>query len=107
MTPARVWFLGFAGIILFGGFLLWLPISAAPGRSVAFIDDLYTSTSAVCVTGLIVVDTPVVYSFFGQLVIVLLIQAGGLGYMTLAGIIFLLLRRRVSLRDRLVLQEAL
>jgi len=107
MTPARVLFLGFAGIILFGGFLLWLPISAAPGRSVAFIDALYTSTSAVCVTGLIVVDTPVVYSFFGQLVIVLLIQAGGLGYMTLAGIVFLLLRRRVSLRDRMVLQEAL
>jgi trk system potassium uptake protein TrkH len=107
MTPARVLFLGFAGIILFGGFLLWLPISAAPGQSIAFIDALYTSTSAVCVTGLIVVDTPVAYSFFGQLVILLLIQAGGLGYMTLAGIIFLLLRRRVSLRDRLVLQEAL
>jgi trk system potassium uptake protein TrkH len=107
MTPARVLFLGFAGIILFGGFLLWLPISAAPGQSIAFIDALYTSTSAVCVTGLIVVDTPVAYSFFGQFVVLLLIQAGGLGYMTLAGIIFLLLRRRVSLRDRLVLQEAL
>jgi trk system potassium uptake protein len=107
MTPARVLFLGFAGIILFGGFLLWLPVSAAPGKSIAFIDALFTSTSAVCVTGLIVVDTPVDYSFFGQLVILLLIQAGGLGYMTLAATIFLLLRRRVSLRDRLVLQEAL
>ena len=85
-----------------GGFLLWLPISSAPGRSIAFIDALYTSTSAVCVTGLIVVDTPVAYSFFGQLVILLLIQAGGLGYMTLAGIIFLLLRRRVFAQCRLV-----
>ena len=107
MTPARVLFLGFAGIILFGGFLLWLPVSAAPGKSIAFIDALFTSTSAVCVTGLIVLDTPVDFSFFGQVVIMLLIQAGGLGYMTLASMVIILLRRRVSLKDQLVLQEAL
>jgi trk system potassium uptake protein TrkH len=107
MTPARVLFLGFASIILFGGFLLWLPVSAAPGKSIAFIDALFTSTSAVCVTGLIVLDTPVDFSFFGQVIIMLLIQAGGLGYMTLASIVIILLRRRVSLKDQLVLQEAL
>jgi trk system potassium uptake protein TrkH len=107
MTPARVLFLGFAGIILLGGVLLWLPASAGPGKTIRFIDALFTSTSAVCVTGLIVLDTPVDFSRFGQTVIMLLIQAGGLGYMTLASMVIIMLRRRVSLRDRIVLQEAL
>ncbi len=107
MTPARVLFLGFASLILVGALLLQLPLSTTSGQGTRFIDALFTSTSAVCVTGLIVLDTPVHFSFFGQVVIMLLIQAGGLGYMTLASILILLIRRRVSLKDRLVLQEAL
>jgi len=107
LTPARVLFMGFASIILTGAVLLWLPVSAAPGKTTTLVDALFTATSAVCVTGLIVLDTPNHFSFFGHIVIMLLIQAGGLGYMTVASIIILLLRRRVSLKDRLVLQEAL
>jgi trk system potassium uptake protein TrkH len=106
-TPARVLFMGFASIILTGAVLLWLPVSAAPGKTTTFVDALFTATSAVCVTGLIVLDTPNHFSFFGHIVIMLLIQAGGLGYMTVASIVIILLRRRVSLKDRLVLQEAL
>jgi trk system potassium uptake protein TrkH len=107
VTPARVLFLGFASIILLGAFLLMLPVSTNSGKGTPFIDALYTSTSAVCVTGLIVLNTPVHFSFFGQVVIMLLIQAGGLGYMTLASTITLVIRQRISLRDLLVLQEAL
>ncbi len=107
LTPARVLFLGFAAIILLGTLLLMLPASTNSGMGTPFIDALYTSTSAVCVTGLIVLNTPVHFSFFGQVVIMLLIQMGGLGYMTLASLITLVIRQRISLRDLLVLQEAL
>lgn len=92
---------------MIGTFLLMLPFSTSSGKGASFIDALFTSASAVCVTGLIVVDTPVYYSFFGQIVILVLIQVGGLGYMTIASLIAILLRQRISLKDRLVLQEAL
>lgn len=96
-----------AGLILAGALLLWLPLSAATGRTTSFLDALFTATSAVCVTGLIVQDTPVHFSPFGQAVIMLLIQAGGLGYMTISTVLAAALGRSVTLQERLTLQEGL
>lgn len=107
LNPPRVLAFSILSLILGGALLLWLPISSAPGRSTSFIDALFTATSAVCVTGLIVVDTPEQFSTFGLTVLLLLIQAGGLGYMTISTIIAVALGRAVSIQERLTLQEAL
>lgn len=101
LHPAQTVVLGFAAAILVGTGLLSLPIATASGRSASFIDALFTSTSAVCVTGLIVVDTPTYWSSFGQVVILLLIQLGGLGIMIFAALIGLVLARKLSVRSRL------
>ena len=90
-----------------GGVLLSLPLAEAPGRHISVIDAFFTSVSAVCVTGLITVDTPVDLSVFGQVVVMLLIQAGGLGYMTLSTVFAAALGRSVTLQERITLQEAL
>ncbi|MDH4099453.1 MAG: TrkH family potassium uptake protein [Nitrospirota bacterium] len=91
-----------------GTFLLYLPISSRPGHSCSLIDALFTATSAVCVTGLIVRDTPVDFSLFGQLVICGLIQVGGFGYMTSATILAFLAGKRIGVRERIVMiQESL
>lgn len=87
--------------------MLSLPVSAAAGHHVALIDALFTSVSAVCVTGLVTVDTAVDLSVFGQAVVLVLIQAGGLGYMTLSTVFAAALGRSVTLQERLTLQEAL
>jgi trk system potassium uptake protein TrkH len=107
LRPIQFIVLSFALVILLGSFLLWLPISAQPGQSTSYIDALFTSTSATCVTGLVVVDTDTHYSLSGEIVILLLIQLGGLGYMTLASFIPILLGRRVDLLDRIRLAEQL
>ncbi len=107
MTPQRVLVLGFAAVIIFGSLILYLPVSSAEGRSISYIDALFTSTSAVCVTGLIVKDTPEDFSLFGQVVILVLIQVGGLGYMTSATALFLIIGKRIGLKDRITIQEAL
>lgn len=107
ITPAQALAIGFATVILIGAVFLGLPSSTASGKGTPFIDALYTSTSAVCVTGLIVLDTPVFFSTLGQVVVLILIQIGGLGYMTLSTLIALLVGQRISLRQRIVLQEAL
>ncbi|MFP4456587.1 MAG: TrkH family potassium uptake protein [Clostridia bacterium] len=106
MKPTQILALGFAVLILVGAILLTLPISAQVGR-VSFIDALFTSTSAVCVTGLIVVNTKEVYSTFGHFIIMLLIQFGGLGIMTMATMVVLAIGRKISLKDKLLMQEAL
>lgn len=106
-SPAQVLVGGFASLILVGALLLTLPVSSRDGAPLPFLDALFTSTSAVCVTGLVVVDTHDQFSLFGQIVILLLIQVGGLGIMTMSTLIFLLLGRRVSLRNRLIIQEAM
>ena len=106
LNPAQTIVLGFATIILAGTFLLSLPVASAAGRPVPLLTALFTATSATCVTGLVVVDTATYYSLFGQLVIMLLIQLGGLGYMTVATLMAMIIGRRIGLRDRLVLQEA-
>lgn len=107
IAPGRVLVLGFLATIVSGAVLLWLPMSATSPRATTFVDALFTAASAVCVTGLIVVDTPQHFSFVGQLVILILIQIGGLGYMTTTSLVSLLLQRRITLRDRLALQEGL
>lgn len=96
----------FAGAIIIGALLLMLPISSARGESMSFIDALFTATSAVCVTGLVVVDTGRYFSLFGQLVVIALIQIGGIGIMTGATLIYMAMGRRVDLKQRLVMQES-
>jgi trk system potassium uptake protein TrkH len=106
-SPAQLLSLHIVGLIVAGAVLLSLPLSAAPGRAVSTLDALFTSTSAVCVTGLIVVDTPNQWSPFGQVVLMLLIQAGGLGYMTISSLIMLAFGRRISVHERMTLADAL
>jgi trk/ktr system potassium uptake protein len=96
---------GFSAVILVGTLLLLLPWSQTKGE-VGFVDALFTSTSAVCVTGLIVVDTAKAYTTFGQVVIVALIQIGGLGIMTFAALAYLMLGRRLSLASQAALHDA-
>jgi trk system potassium uptake protein TrkH len=106
--PALTLVLLFAILISVGTALLMLPIAARSGESTRFIDALFTATSAACVTGLVVVDTATHWSPFGQVVIILLVQAGGFGIM--AGstlLLFLFVRRRTTLRDRILVQESL
>lgn len=106
LTPywLPVWF--FAGAILIGSALLSLDVSHA-GEGLSFMDALFTATSAMCVTGLIVVDTGTHFTQFGQLVILLLIQLGGLGIMTFTTLFIYLLGKRVSLTDRLAVGQTL
>ncbi|WP_213581818.1 TrkH family potassium uptake protein [Paenibacillus sp. J2TS4] len=107
MQPPQILASGFLIIIFIGTMLLSTPLASADGHSVPVIDALFTATSAVCLTGLTVVDTGTTYSVFGQLVIMLLIQIGGLGIMTMSTLFALVLKKRISLRERLILQEAL
>jgi len=106
MTPARILVLGFSVAILLGAILLYMPFSTTAGHRCTFVDALYTSTSAVCVTGLIVKDTAKDFTPAGKLIILLLIQIGGLGYMSLATVLSLMVGRKISLRERLIIQEA-
>ena len=97
---------GFAGMILIGAILLSLPIASRSGVGVPFLNALFTSTSASCVTGLIVYDTWTQFTFMGQLVILLLIQIGGLGFMAVAILFSLAVGRRIGLRERSLLMES-
>lgn len=97
---------GFMAAILVGGLLLTLPISAADGKSTNFIDALFTSTTSICVTGLTTVTTAEHWSLFGKIIILALIQFGGLGVVTFTTSILLILRKRITLKDRLLIQDA-
>jgi trk system potassium uptake protein TrkH len=105
-SPAQLLAFSLAALIAAGTLLLWMPLSAA-GRPLTIVEAFFTSTSAVCVTGLIVVDTPHDLSLFGQLVVLLLIQAGGLGYMSLTTVVAVAIGRQLSVQERMTLQEAL
>lgn len=107
LKPTQILILGFLGVIVIGTILLALPIASRNGQSVGFIDALFTATSAVCVTGLVVVNTFSHWTFFGKTVILVLIQIGGLGVMTLATTFFILLGRKIGFRERLLMQESL
>ena len=98
---------GFLLTILIGTFLLVLPISSSSGEATNVIDALFTATSAVCITGLTVVITVEHWSIFGQWVILALIQVGGLGFMSLVTMVFLFMRKKITMRERNVIQAAL
>ncbi len=105
--PRKTLVLSFLAVILFGTMLLMLPVSNASGDALPVADALFTATSATCVTGLVVVDTGTQFSFFGQFIIMLLIQIGGLGFMTVAMLVPMALGRRIGLKDRFMLKETL
>ncbi|MEO1209001.1 MAG: TrkH family potassium uptake protein [Cyanobacteria bacterium J06638_20] len=107
MTVPRTICLGFLAVIAIGTLLLSLPFAIADGSWGNFVTSFFTATSAVCVTGLIVEDTGTYFSFFGQFLILLLVQIGGLGYMTANTFLLLLLGRRLGLRDKLAVQQSL
>lgn len=107
LSSSQIIILGFAAVILLGSLLLMLPAATQDGRGAGFTDALFTATSAVCVTGLIVQDTATYWSFFGQLVIITLIQIGGMGVVTVSVAVFLISGRRINLKQRSTLQEAI
>ncbi|MDY5212875.1 TrkH family potassium uptake protein [Intestinibacter sp.] len=98
---------GFLFIILLGAAILSLPISSRSGQWTNLVDSLFTATSAVCVTGLVVLDTATHWSLFGKVVIISLIQIGGLGFMTIATMISLIRGKKINLKERLLIQESL
>ena len=107
MSSFQIIILGFLGLILVGTLLLMLPVSSAGGRSASVEDALFTATSAVCVTGLVVRDTASGWSGFGQAIILLLIQTGGLGVVSVAAFIATISGRKISLLQRSILQDSI
>ncbi|EQE14854.1 potassium uptake, TrkH family protein [Clostridioides difficile 6042] len=107
MRPTQIMVSGFAAIIVIGALLLTLPIASQSGESIGLLNALFTATSAGCVTGLVMVDTATYWSLFGQIVIITLIQIGGLGFMTVATMFSLMARKKIQLRERLLIQESL
>lgn len=99
MTPPQIIAVMFLTIILVGAAILTLPVSSAAGTPTGFLTCLFTATSATCVTGLSVVETGLHWSIFGQWVILLLIQIGGLGFMSIAAVFYIVLRRRIGLKS--------
>ena len=107
LSSFQIIIIGFAGIILLGTILLMMPFSTQSGAGTSFLDALFTATSAVCVTGLVVQDTATYWSYFGQFVILCLIQIGGMGVITVASSLALLSGRKLSFSQRNIMQEAL
>jgi len=103
LTDLQIIFLSFLFVVILGGSILSLPISSRTGEYTSFVDSIFTAISATCVTGLAVLDTSTYWSFFGQVIILILIQVGGLGFMTLVASIFLLLNQKVSMKSRTAL----
>ena len=107
LSSSQIILFGFAAVILIGAFLLMLPFATNSGQSTSFWDALFTSTSAVCVTGLIVQDTALYWSGFGQFIILLLIQIGGMGVITVAVAINMASGKKISLMQRSTMQDAI
>ena len=106
LSATQVILLSFIITILFGSFLLALPISTVSGKSVGYIDALFTATTSTCVTGLVTLPTVTTWSVFGQIVILCLIQIGGLGVITVMSGVMIFLNRKMGIEDRLLIQEA-
>lgn len=107
IRPERVLALGFLMLIILGTALLSLPFAAADGQSHGLMNGAFTATSAVCVTGLVTLDTVTAWSLFGKIVILALIQLGGLGFMVFATLIMVALGRKITLRERMVIRESM
>ena len=106
LSSAQVVLIGFLAIILAGSVLLCLPISSADGKVVSYVDALFTATTATCVTGLVTVPTVSTWSIFGQVIILLLIQIGGLGVITIAASIMMMLGKRIGIGNRILIQDS-
>lgn len=108
LHPAQILVIGFGSLILLGTLLFMLPIATyEKGRGLSFIDALFEATSAVCVTGLAVVDTGTTFTLFGEIVLLCLIQIGGWGFMTTGIFMFIVLGKKIGLKERLLLQDSL
>ena len=107
IKPGRIIVLGFLIVILLGTILLMLPISINEGENVSFIDTLFTSTSAVCVTGLIAIDTADTFTVFGRTVVALLIQIGGLGVTSVGVGFIMLLKKKIGIKERTLIKESM
>lgn len=107
IRPERILAAGFLALIVLGTLLLMLPAASTTGQSLGLMDSLFTATSAVCVTGLVAVDTGTALTLFGQLVLLALIQLGGLGFMIFATLMMVALGRRISLRSRMLIRESM
>lgn len=106
-SPPQLLSIGFLALIFIGSLLLMLPISRSPEVHFTYLDALFEATSAVCVTGLVVTDTATTFTMFGEIVLLILIQIGGLGFMTMGILVALLLGKKVGLTERLLAQNAL
>ena len=106
-SDVQILALGFVIVIFTGGVILTLPVSSASGAWTNFLDSLFTATSAVCVTGLVTLDTGTHWSVFGQTIIMILIEIGGLGFMSFATFFAILLGKKITLKNRLIMQEAM
>lgn len=103
---AQIIAVGFAGLIILGALILWLPFCTVRGETTSFTDAFFTATTCVCVTGLVTVSTAAHWTIFGKIVILLLIQVGGIGVISMASIIFITFHRRISMRNRRMIQES-
>lgn len=106
ISPTQIIMMGFLALILFGTLLLMLPAASAAGEATNFTDALFTATSAVCVTGLMTLPTFSHWSLLGQIILLILIQVGGLGIIATTFIIFVILKKRISMRERILIHEA-
>lgn len=106
LNTSQIITLGFAGVILLGGLILWLPICAAPGQTTSFSDAMFTATTSVCVTGLTTVTTATQWSILGKIVILILIQIGGIGVVSMTSLIFISFHKRISMKNRKLIQES-
>lgn len=106
MNTSQIITLGFAGVIFLGGIILWMPFCTVPGERTSFTDAMFTATTCICVTGLVTVVTAAHWTIIGKIVILLLIQIGGIGVITLTSLVFISFHRRISLRNRRMIQES-
>lgn len=106
ISPTRIIAMSFILVILTGTLLLCLPVSSRSGQWTTPLDALFTSTSATCVTGLIIADTYTNWSTFGQLVILTMIQIGGIGLMTIISMIFIMMKKKLNMQERMLLMQA-
>lgn len=107
LAPAQVVLLSFGGWILLGSLILILPVAAAPGKSISYIDALFMATSATCVTGLSTISLPDQFSVFGQMTMLTLSQVGGLGIMTLSSSMALIMGKNLQMREQVIMQDVL
>ncbi len=107
LAPAQVVLLSFGGWIILGALILILPVSAVPGRSISFIDALFMATSATCVTGLSTISLPDEFSVFGQMIMLILTQVGGLGIMTLSSSMAVIMGKNLQMREQVIMQDVL